>query len=108
MGAAGTTLSESDKHCLFEGCIREAERIGGDERTAKYFYLRAQSSRVWLSSQGAVTIADMDIADWCGAIAWSAPGVGRPPKSAEKRQPVPIEPIGSDAKSRRGINPTTR
>lgn len=82
MSETSSGLSDLDRHSLFEACTREAQRIGGDERTAEYFFVRAQSSRVWLSEQGAVTVADMDIEDWCGAIAWSAPGVGRPPRKA--------------------------
>ena len=77
-----TRLTAADRHSLFEACAREAERLGGDERTTDYFFGRAQSSRVWLAAQGAVTIADMDIADWCSAIAWSAPGRGRSPQKA--------------------------
>lgn len=76
-----STLSAFHRHSLFEACTREAKRLGGDERTAEYFFGRAQSSRVWLSEQGAVTIADMDITDWCSAIAWSAPGIGRAAKA---------------------------
>ncbi len=82
MSETSPGLSDLDRHSLYEACTREAKRIGGDERTAEYFFVRAQSSRVWLSEQGAVTVADMDIEDWCGAIAWSAPGVGRPPRKA--------------------------
>ena len=83
-----STLSAFDRHSLFEACAREAEQLGGDERTAEYFFRRAQSSRVWLSEQGAVTIADMDIADWCGAIAWSAPGIGRTANPTTKAVPA--------------------
>jgi len=85
MSEARSSLSDFERHSLFEACTREAERIGGDERTAEYFFERAQSSRIWMSSHGAVTIADMDISDWCGAIAWSAPGVGRRPGRAGAR-----------------------
>lgn len=78
-----STLSASHRQSLFEACSGEAKRLGGNERTAEYFFGRAQSSRVWLSEQGDVTIADMDIADWCSAIAWSAPGIRRPAKGVE-------------------------
>lgn len=75
-------LTDLDRHSLFEACTHEAKRLGGDERTAEYFFVRAQTSRVWLSSRGNVTVADMDIQDWCSAIAWSAPGMGRKPQRA--------------------------
>ena len=84
MNGAAKSLSEFDRHNLYKACAREAERLGGGELCAAYFFERAQSSRVWLSRQSEVTVADMEIADWCAAIAWSAPGVGRPPKRAEE------------------------
>jgi len=62
---------------LFAACMREAERLGGDERTAEYFFNRARASRVCLSNPDAVTVADVNISTWCAAIAWSAPGLGR-------------------------------
>jgi len=81
----GSALTAHDREILFEACTREAKRIGGDERSAEYFFVRAQSSRVWCSNNGTVTVADMAIEDWCNAIAWSAPGMGRPPKRAPAR-----------------------
>ncbi len=85
-----STLTPFERHSLFEACSREAMRLGGDERTADYFFTRAQSSRIWLSKDGAVTVADMDFADWCSAIAWSAPAVGQTPK--QSRPPLRAEP----------------
>ena len=76
------TLTASNRQSLYAACSREAKRIGGDDRAAEYFFVRAQSSRVWCGNNGAVTVADMDIGDWCDAIAWSAPGMGKPPKRA--------------------------
>lgn len=90
------TLTAFDRHSLFEACAREALRLGGDERTAEYFFNRAQTSRVWLSEQGAVTIADMDIADWCSAIAWSAPGIGR---ASRDNNPMPSPTRNADSKA---------
>jgi|GEM_PF-3340980 len=80
-----STLTACDRQSLFAACSREAKRIGGDDRSAEYFFVRAQSSRVWCGTKGAVTVADMDIGDWCDAIAWSAPGMGKPPKRAGAR-----------------------
>lgn len=82
MDSLNKKLSEFDLHSLFEACTKEAQRIGGDKRCIEYFYHRAKSSRVLCSRQGEVIVADMNIRDWCAAIAWSAPGVGRPPKQA--------------------------
>jgi len=85
-------LSDFQRHCLFEACAREADRLGGDERTTEYFFVRAQTSRIWLSRQGSVTIADMDIRDWCAAIAWSAPGIrSRSQRAAEKHIKKAVE-----------------
>ncbi len=74
-----------DRQRLFAACSQEAERLGGDERCAEYFFVRAQSSRVQYGAKGAVTVADMKIEDWCDAIAWSAPGMGKPPNRASSR-----------------------
>jgi len=81
------SLTDFNRHSLYEACTQEALRLGGDEHCAEYFFVRAQSSRVWFSTQGTVTIADMAIEDWCAAIAWSAPGIGRPPKSGDRQEP---------------------
>ena len=85
MVAPQDSLTAHDRQSLYAACLREAKRIGGDDRAAEYFFVRAQSSRVWFGSNGAVTIADMDIGDWCNAIAWSAPGMAKPPKRAAAR-----------------------
>jgi len=82
MNKPETTLTERDRERLYAACLEEAQRVGGDERCAEYFFVRAQSSQVWFANDGAVTIADMRIEDWCDAIAWSAPGMGKPPRRA--------------------------
>jgi hypothetical protein len=68
-------LTQLGRDLLFAACVEQAERLGGNERTASYFFARARASRVWLSAEGMVSVADMDIADWCAAIAWAAPGL---------------------------------
>ena len=94
------SLSAFERHSLFEACAREARRLGGDDRTADYFFKRAQTSNVWLSAQGAVTIADMDISDWCEAIVWSAPGTNK--SGAHGLDATGRKQPRSGAKSRRG------
>lgn len=70
-------LSSLNSERLFAACIHEAEQLGGDERTADYFFRRAQAAHLALTEQGNVTVTGMDIAAWCAAIAWSAPGIRR-------------------------------
>ena len=106
MGANESSLTASDRHSLFTACAREAGRLGGDERCAEYFFVRAQSSRVRCANNGAVSVADMNIEDWCDAIAWSAPGLGRPPKRASARpvseQEAELHPeLDADAENRK-------
>ena len=95
MDSLNKKLSEFDHQSLFEACTREAQRIGGDESCIEYFYHRAKSSRIWCSRQGEVTVADMDIRDWCAAIAWAAPGIGRPPKQAARKTAPATDEISS-------------
>ncbi|MEM7219767.1 MAG: hypothetical protein AAF515_15470 [Pseudomonadota bacterium] len=78
-------LNDIQRHALFEACARQADVLGGDERTADYFFRRAQASRVWFSAYGQLTVADMELEDWCGAIAWQAPGIDDPNQPGRKR-----------------------
>ena len=91
MDDSQTALTEQTRQSLYAACSREALRVGGDERCTEYFFVRAQTSRVWCGSNGDVTVADMHIADWCDAIAWSAPGINKPSKPGNP-QSAPNDP----------------
>ena len=106
MGDTQTDLTQYNRQKLFVACRSEAQRIGGNEHCAEYFFVRAQSARVRFASAGAITVAGMLIQDWCDAIAWSAPGLGRPPKRASARpvseQEAELHPeLDADAENRK-------